>query len=52
MVHHMIIYTCKEVIHISDKKKKSEDALKTWLVGAATDLVIGIILLILDKLLS
>ncbi len=37
---------------MSDKKKKSEDALKTWLVGAATDLVIGIILLILDKLLS
>ena len=52
MVHHMIIYNCKEVIHMSDKKKKSEDALKTWLVGAATDLVIGIILLILDKLLS
>lgn len=37
---------------MSDKKEKSEDALKTWLVGAATDLVIGIILLILDKLLS
>lgn len=52
MVHHMIIYTCKEVIHMSDKKKKSEDAFKTWLVGASTDLVIGIILLILDKLLS
>ena len=52
MVHHMIIYTCKEVIHMSDKKEKSEDALKTWLVGAATGLVIGIILLILDKLLS
>lgn len=37
---------------MSDKKEKSEDALKTWLVGAATDLAIGIILLILDKLLS
>lgn len=32
------------------RKKKSDNTLKTWLVGALTDLAIGIILLILDKL--
>lgn len=32
------------------RKKKSDNALKTWLVGTLTDLAIGIILLILDKL--
>ena len=32
-------------------KEKSETALKSWMLGAITDLVIGIILLILDKLL-
>jgi hypothetical protein len=46
MVHPMIIYICKEVIPM-----KGND-FKTWLVGALTDLGIGIILLILDKLLS
>lgn len=34
------------------KKKKSDNDFKTWLVGALTDLGIGIILLILDKFLS
>lgn len=30
------------------KKKKSESAFKTWLVGALTDLAIGIILLLIQ----
>lgn len=47
----MIIYTCKEVIPVSEKKEKSDNA-KTWLIGALTDLIIGIILLIIDKLLN
>ncbi len=34
------------------KMKKSEIDLKSWLLGAITDLIIGIILLILDKLLN
>lgn len=34
------------------QKKKSERAIKTWAVSALTDLIIGIILLILDKLLN
>ena len=34
------------------EKKKSDIDLKSWLLGAITDLVIGIILLILDKLLK
>lgn len=34
------------------KNKKSEVDWKTWLVGATTDLLIGIILLIIDKLLN
>lgn len=33
------------------KKEKSESAIKTWLVGALTDLAVGIILLLLSKLL-
>lgn len=37
---------------MSKQKKKSESNLKTWLVGALTDLIIGIILLILDRLLN
>lgn len=32
-------------------RKKPESAFKTWLVGALTDLIVGIILLILDKIL-
>ena len=36
----------------ADKKKKSEIDIKTWLVSAITDLFIGIILLILDKLFN
>ncbi len=52
MVHPMIIYICKEVIPMKGKIKKSDNDFKTWLVGALTDLGIGIILLILDKLLS
>lgn len=34
------------------KKKKSEIDTKTWLVGAITDLIIGIALLLLQKLLE
>lgn len=34
------------------KKEKPESNIKTWLVNALTDLFIGIILLILDKLLN
>ena len=34
------------------EKKKPEIDLKSWLLGAITDLVIGIILLILDRLLN
>lgn len=33
-------------------KQKSEIDLKSWLLGAITDLVVGIILIILDKLLN
>jgi hypothetical protein len=34
------------------KNKKSGSTYQSWLLSALTDLVIGIILLILDKLLS
>ncbi len=34
------------------KKKKSDINLETWLVGAITDLIIGIILTIIAKLLE
>lgn len=34
------------------KRKKSENAFMTWLVGALTDLVIGIILLIISELIN
>lgn len=34
------------------QKKKSEIDIKSWLLGAITDLIVGIILLILDKLLN
>lgn len=34
------------------KKKKSEIDWKSWTLGAITDLAVGIILLILDKLLN
>lgn len=34
------------------KKKKSAKAFKTWLVEALTDLVIGIILIILEIILN
>ncbi len=34
------------------KKKKSDINIKTWLVGAITDLIIGIILTITAKLLE
>ena len=33
------------------RKKKSDNAFKTWAVTALTDLTIGIILLILDRLI-
>lgn len=34
------------------RKKKPESNFKTWLVGALTDLVVGIILLMISKLLE
>ena len=34
------------------KKKKPGIDLKSWLLGAITDLVVGIILLILDRLFN
>ena len=34
------------------KKKKSDIDIKTWLVGAITDLIIGIALLLIKKLLE
>lgn len=34
------------------EKKKPDIDWKSWLLGAITDLIIGIILLILDKLLN
>ncbi len=36
----------------SRKKKKPDSNFETWLAGALTDLIIGIILLILDRLLK
>lgn len=36
----------------NNKNKKSESTYKSWLLSALTDLVIGILLLILDKLLD
>lgn len=58
MVYHMILYTCKEVKTMSNrnrkkkKEEKSESAFKSWLVSALTDLLVGIILLILDKIIN
>jgi hypothetical protein len=34
------------------KNKKSESKLKTWLVTVLTDLTIGIILIIIEKLIA
>lgn len=34
------------------RKKKPDSKLKTWLIGVLTDLVVGIILLIVSKLLE
>ncbi len=34
------------------RKKKSDSKLKTWLVGVLTDLVVGVILLLISKLLE
>jgi hypothetical protein len=34
------------------KNKKSESELKTWLVTVLTDLVIGTILIIIEKLIT
>lgn len=34
------------------RKKKSDSTFKTWAVGALTDLVVGIILLLISKLLE
>ncbi len=35
-----------------DQNKKSDSKFKTWLVGVLTDLMVGIILLIISKLLE
>lgn len=37
---------------MSKRKKKPDIDVKSWMLGAITDLIIGIILLILDKLLN
>lgn len=37
---------------MSKQKKKPDIDLKSWLLGTITDLIVGIILLILDKLLN
>ena len=34
------------------RKKKPDSKFKTWLVGKLTDLIVGIILLLLSKLLQ
>lgn len=34
------------------RKKKPDSRLKTWLVGVLTDLIVGIILLMISKLLE
>jgi hypothetical protein len=34
------------------RKKKPDSKLKTWLVGVLTDLIVGIILLFISKLLK
>jgi hypothetical protein len=34
------------------KNKKSESELKTWLVNSLTDLIIGLILILIDKLIN
>lgn len=34
------------------RKKKPDSNLKVWLTGVLTDLIVGIILLIIDKLLE
>ena len=41
-----------KVVHRSAQNKKSEIDWKSYILGAITDLVIGIILIILDKLLN
>jgi hypothetical protein len=54
MGHHMIYYNCKEVKKVGKQKKnkKSESKFKTWLVDTLTDLIIGLILLLIDKLIN
>jgi len=34
------------------RKKKPDSKLKTWMVGVLTDLIVGIVLLIISKLLE
>lgn len=58
----MIIYNCKEVQHMSKQmkrkrqkkkqQKKVRKTLTTWTVQALTDLVIGILLLLIAKLIG
>ena len=54
MGHHMLLYTCKEVRDVSkkSKSKKKKDSYKSIAIQAIIDLIIGILLLILDKLIG
>lgn len=54
MVNHMILYTCKEVREVSkkSKSKKKKDSYKSIAIQAVIDLIIGILLLIIDKLIG
>ena len=45
----MILYTCKEVKQMSNKNKKSNN---DWLKQALLDLLIGVILILIEKLLN
>lgn len=53
MVNHMIIYNCKEVIQVKkSKSKKKKDSYKSIALQAIIDLIIGILLLLLEKLIG
>ena len=45
----MVLYTCKELKQMSNKNKKSNN---DWLKQALLDLIIGVILLLIEKLLN
>ena len=52
MVNLMILYNCKEVIQVSKKSKKKKDSFKSIAVQASIDLIIGILLLIIEKIIG